>query len=260
MQLDKQFVDPSSSIYHPKVFPFRLHDLLSQAERLGFEDIVSWDESGTKLLIHNHKKFVSKILPNAFRQSSFASFRRQMSAYGFVRESKEVNKSKVLVYSNKFFRRDDIDKCWGISRRKRPNKRKAFYIGPSFYSSSNSGKLQFDSGALTLSFATPSLCFPMICQSTPIVKRSNDAAKNVSEQNYSSSISDENTKITKGDAVLDKLAMMVRLNSSLPNSSDAGDIKWDPNNESLSSMPLFFKDSLSKSESLCSMMSLSSLV
>lgn len=101
-------------------FPVRLHGLLTQATRLGLDNIISWHSSGKKFIIYNQKAFVERILPNIFKQSKFASFRRQMNAYGFERE---LNPDKTddalvsfLVYSHKHFRRDDPCACSQISR------------------------------------------------------------------------------------------------------------------------------------------------
>lgn len=115
---------PFASCYErPLTFPFRLHNLLTQANQLGVDDIVSWDGSGTKLIIYDLDKFVSKILPTVFRQSQFASFRRQMNAYGYERETKSTRTiystpSTLIVYSHKNFHRDNIAACSKIIRRK----------------------------------------------------------------------------------------------------------------------------------------------
>lgn len=101
-------------------FPMRLHLLLSQAEFLGVEHIISWNSSGTQFTIYNQKEFVAKILPNMYKQSSFASFRRQLNAYGFKREFDTKNiflNAQAFVYSHEFFRRDDPVACEYFCRR-----------------------------------------------------------------------------------------------------------------------------------------------
>eukprot|EP00546_Thalassionema_frauenfeldii_P013678 CAMPEP_0178918250 /NCGR_PEP_ID=MMETSP0786-20121207/13726_1 /TAXON_ID=186022 /ORGANISM="Thalassionema frauenfeldii, Strain CCMP 1798" /LENGTH=295 /DNA_ID=CAMNT_0020591947 /DNA_START=213 /DNA_END=1100 /DNA_ORIENTATION=- len=113
----------ASCYERPLTFPFRLHNLLTQASQLGVDDIVSWDGSGTKLIIYDLEKFVSKILPTVFRQSQFASFRRQMNAYGYERETKSTRTvystpATLIVYSHKNFYRDNIAACSKIIRRK----------------------------------------------------------------------------------------------------------------------------------------------
>lgn len=101
-------------------FPYRLHCLLSNAAQLGVEDIVSWNSSGDKFVIHRQKEFVEKILPNVFKQSMFSSFRRQINAYGFEKELANTYKTPTLVYSHKYFKRDNPSACKQLKRR-RPN-------------------------------------------------------------------------------------------------------------------------------------------
>eukprot|EP00547_Thalassionema_nitzschioides_P001596 CAMPEP_0194211304 /NCGR_PEP_ID=MMETSP0156-20130528/9993_1 /TAXON_ID=33649 /ORGANISM="Thalassionema nitzschioides, Strain L26-B" /LENGTH=238 /DNA_ID=CAMNT_0038938815 /DNA_START=33 /DNA_END=745 /DNA_ORIENTATION=+ len=101
-------------------FPVRLHGLLTQSAKFGVDDVISWDEEGTKFIIHKQKEFVSKILPNVFKQSKFASFRRQLNAYGFERvflPNKLDSKSGGLIsYSRGDFKRDDPTACKQIHR------------------------------------------------------------------------------------------------------------------------------------------------
>jgi len=102
-------------------FPHRLHCLLSNAAQLGVEDILSWHSSGDKFIIHRRKEFVEKILPNIFKQSMFSSFRRQINAYGFEKELANAFPTPTLVYSHKYFQRDNPSACRQLKRR-RPNK------------------------------------------------------------------------------------------------------------------------------------------
>jgi hypothetical protein len=66
-----------------KKFPYKLHHLLDQAERVGFEDIVSWIPSGKGFRIHRHSAFEERIMPVHFPgMTSYKSFRRQLNLYG----------------------------------------------------------------------------------------------------------------------------------------------------------------------------------
>lgn len=102
-------------------FPVRLHCLLCQAARLGVQDIISWDMTGTKFIIHKQEEFAFKVLPNLFKQTKFASFRRQLNAYGFDRvlETRISNKSNAvrIVYEHNDFKREDPDACANMTRR-----------------------------------------------------------------------------------------------------------------------------------------------
>lgn len=101
-----------------KLFPFRLHQLLSEAEQRGVNDIITWDTSGTKFIIHKPKELEAKILKTFFNQSKIASFKRQLNAYGFKRISiPEIQESsKAMIFSHESFTRDDPSSCQRITR------------------------------------------------------------------------------------------------------------------------------------------------
>jgi hypothetical protein len=50
-------------------FPVKLYRMLSEVEKDGKQSIVTWNPDGRTLQVLNHKKFVSEILPNYFKQS-----------------------------------------------------------------------------------------------------------------------------------------------------------------------------------------------
>jgi len=66
-------------------FPWKLHDMLEDAEAKGFEDIVSWMLDGLSFKVHKVEEFVEQVLPMYFDQTKFESFRRQLNLYGFTR-------------------------------------------------------------------------------------------------------------------------------------------------------------------------------
>ncbi|CAK57093.1 unnamed protein product (macronuclear) [Paramecium tetraurelia] len=45
--------------------------------------IISWDEKGSKLIIHQIKLFKEIVLPQYFKQPNYSSFQKQMNNYGF---------------------------------------------------------------------------------------------------------------------------------------------------------------------------------
>lgn len=66
-------------------FPVKLIRMLTEVEKCGQQSIVTWNPDGRTLQVLNHKKFVSEILPNYFKQSKYKSFQRQLNFYGFQR-------------------------------------------------------------------------------------------------------------------------------------------------------------------------------
>ncbi len=65
-------------------FPFRLHNMLDEAERCGHAHIVSWCPGGDSFKIHKPAKLI-QVLQRYFRQSKFKSFLRQLQGYNFKR-------------------------------------------------------------------------------------------------------------------------------------------------------------------------------
>lgn len=59
-------------------FPFRLHDMLNDAEAKGFDHIVSWQEGGRSFKVHDKDQFSKILLPRYFQgQTRYKSFQRQ---------------------------------------------------------------------------------------------------------------------------------------------------------------------------------------
>jgi hypothetical protein len=97
----------------PLRFPFQLHQLLREAERTGFQHIISWSPCGTMFKVHDPDAFAKFIMPNCFRHSRYKSFLRQLSMYKFQRVTNGPSRG---AYSHTFFRRCRLDMCRGILR------------------------------------------------------------------------------------------------------------------------------------------------
>lgn len=114
-----------------KIFPLRLHELLSEAKAQGVSDIISWHPSGAKFIIHKPKELESKVLATFFNQSKIASFKRQLNAYGFKRESLPNKQEGVgaMLFSHEGFLRDDPSCCERITRKNYSPMQSANVIG-----------------------------------------------------------------------------------------------------------------------------------
>jgi hypothetical protein len=66
-------------------FPIKLHTLLEDASRLGFDDVVCWQPGGASFKVLQPKRFDSEIMKNYFQQTKYKSFQRQLNIYGFRR-------------------------------------------------------------------------------------------------------------------------------------------------------------------------------
>ena len=63
-------------------FPFRLHDMLNDATKKGFEDVVCWRDDDRSFLIRDKDRFALEVLPNYFQgQTHYKSFQRQRKSF-----------------------------------------------------------------------------------------------------------------------------------------------------------------------------------
>lgn len=97
------------------VFPTKLHRMLQDAKREGFEHIVSWIHGGTAFKVHDVTEFMTKIMPIYFDQSKFESFRRQLNLYGFTRVTRGASRG---MYYHQDFVQNDVSLCQNINRPK----------------------------------------------------------------------------------------------------------------------------------------------
>jgi hypothetical protein len=83
-------------------FPFRLHDMLLDATKNGFEDVIGWLPSGTAFQIIDQDLFEEYILQAYFDMTKYKSFQRQLNLYRFqlIRRSTDISQSKNLVVGN----------------------------------------------------------------------------------------------------------------------------------------------------------------
>ena len=94
-------------------FPWKLHQMLDEAEQRGFDEIVSWLSSGTMFCVHNKSEFITYVAPQYFNQKHYKSFQRQLNIYGFQRISKGIHKG---AYFHSFFARGKPDLCRYVVR------------------------------------------------------------------------------------------------------------------------------------------------
>lgn len=67
-------------------FPFHLHHMLNDAERVGFQHVVSWLKDARSFKVHDKEKFERDILFHYFRgQTHYKSFQRQRKYYPTIR-------------------------------------------------------------------------------------------------------------------------------------------------------------------------------
>jgi hypothetical protein len=81
------------------LFPYTLFTLLEEAERDGYESIVSWRPCGEAFKVINRDEFMKQVLPRYFKQTKYKSFIRQLNLWGFscLHEGPDRGSCKCLL-------------------------------------------------------------------------------------------------------------------------------------------------------------------
>ena len=78
--------DGSSAIITPqlqgKTFVRKLHTLLTVSNE--YSSIISWNEEGTSVIVHDVDAFISTVMPVHYKESKFESWARRMRRWGFA--------------------------------------------------------------------------------------------------------------------------------------------------------------------------------
>jgi len=102
---------PTSSI----PFPWKLHRILDDAHKEGFNDIISWVPSNNGFKVHNAKVFDEYVMPKYFDKTKYKSFQRQLNMWGFDRVGNGTFKG---AYLHQFFIRGKPELCDSMQRTK----------------------------------------------------------------------------------------------------------------------------------------------
>jgi hypothetical protein len=98
-------------------FPWRLHELLSEAETNGNDIIISWIPNTNNVFkVHNKELFEKDILSEYFNATKYKSFQRNLNLWGFQNITSGPNKGG---YQHPIFIRSDREKCHYMTRRRR---------------------------------------------------------------------------------------------------------------------------------------------
>ena len=65
------------------LFPYTFYTLLEDAERDGYESIVSWRPSGEAFKVIQRDEFMKQVVPRYFKLTKYKSFIRQLNIWGF---------------------------------------------------------------------------------------------------------------------------------------------------------------------------------
>mmetsp|Transcript_61571 Transcript_61571/g.150720 ORF Transcript_61571/g.150720 Transcript_61571/m.150720 type:complete len:355 (+) Transcript_61571:88-1152(+) len=103
----------SSSTSNLGIFPYRLHQILADAENDGLDHVISWVAGGTLFKVHSPDSFSKLIMNRYFRHDRYKSFLRQLSMYKFVRVTDGPFRG---AYGHPQFLKDRIELSRNISR------------------------------------------------------------------------------------------------------------------------------------------------
>ncbi|CAJ1960004.1 unnamed protein product [Cylindrotheca closterium] len=109
-------------------FPQRLFLLLKLVEEKGLDHVVSWVNDGSAFKVHDLKEFQDVLLPKYFSTKKYASFTRQLCAYGFscLRTGRQTG-----IYSHPGFHRSDPAGSFQIRRESAKKTAKSHVSRPS---------------------------------------------------------------------------------------------------------------------------------
>ena len=94
-------------------FPQRLYHILTEVEKLGKTDIISFNEKGDCFRIHRPKAFMAEIAPRYFRHKKIASLKRQLNMYGFEKVAAGPDKGSFF---HKYFQKGKPELLYQIQR------------------------------------------------------------------------------------------------------------------------------------------------
>lgn len=116
--IDEQEQDAGADVgfLQGKTFAQKMHSLLDMPD---YSSIISWNDAGTAVIIHDVDAFISTVMPAYFQHAQFGSFTRRMRRWGFrvanyrssTSTSSEQGQSSAMQFSCEHFLRDQPDLC-----------------------------------------------------------------------------------------------------------------------------------------------------
>jgi hypothetical protein len=80
-------------------FPYRLYGLLEEAQKTGFQDIISWLPCGTAFKVHDADAFEDYIIPSRFDMTKYKSFQRQLNLYSIKQRRGSDERTSKYYFS-----------------------------------------------------------------------------------------------------------------------------------------------------------------
>ena len=154
---------------HDKTFVENIYSLLHVPS---YSSIISWNSTGTAVIIHDVDAFISTIMPVHFRHSQFSSFTRRMRRWGFrvtkklsAASSSSVHREgNAMEFSSRNFLRDRPELC-SLMKDERQAKKKFKFLdstlktadGMEYNQGSSTGVAHYPTSPSRISAKNPSL-------------------------------------------------------------------------------------------------------
>jgi len=95
-------------------FPWKLHVVLEESEKYGFQGIISW-QGNKAFKVHDQDRFENCVMNKYFNNTQYKTFQRQLNIYAFQR----VTRGKYVgSYTHEFICRGNPDICRFMTRTK----------------------------------------------------------------------------------------------------------------------------------------------
>ena len=111
--LNKTMLSKKTKRKEPCFFLEKLFNILEDTNN---NQIIHWNEDGTKVIISDPIKFTLNILPKNFNHKNYSSFVRQLNLYGFSKKSNIYNSTEEQFVNENFKRNKDIKEIKNIKR------------------------------------------------------------------------------------------------------------------------------------------------
>lgn len=98
---------------HSLQFPWKLHEMLDLAEKIGKQDVVSWLPCGKGFRVHKKVDFCEQIMPSYFASTKYKTFQRSLNLWGFESVSKGPNRGACY---HQYFLKGQPDVCHKMTR------------------------------------------------------------------------------------------------------------------------------------------------
>lgn len=123
--ISSAFVLPAQNGGMPQ-FPMKLYGMLDEAERGGYQHVVSWLPGGKSFKIHDPNGLVP-LLNLHFNQTKYKSFLRQLQNYGIKRIIRGTNKG---ICTHEFLQKGRMDLCLKMQRISKSTSAPSLVTGP----------------------------------------------------------------------------------------------------------------------------------